>query len=103
MEKDRVTRVYFGPSGREAYPVNEALTPVKSKETINAINGRADFIAVSMTSGGKTQKWGVHPQPEGERFEIDSSRVRWPHQYKDLANQVEKRTKKKGLTIVISS
>lgn len=103
MEKDGITRVFFGPSGREAYPVNEALAPEKPKRTIEAINGRADFVAVSMTSGGKNQRWGMHPQPDGERFEIDSSGVRWPHQYKDLAKQVEERTKKKGHTIVISS
>lgn len=117
MEPDGVTRLYYcyeQPSIKvaEAYPDN---TNWRNGSWINSsqakkIYNRAEFICVSAHFFGDTcsreikYNWGVYPQgiKANKRFEVERSHPYTDKDYEDLIRELQRRTHKKGLTVLIS-
>lgn len=123
MEKDRKTRVYLTGGGEphviEVFPKNGMHGKDEIKEDkANAILSNTDYRGVYFWQGqrdlrthgfGKTDRegYGFEEKQTSERFDI--SIMDWKpgekHDqkgYKKIADILEKRSGKKGLTIVIS-
>lgn len=117
MEPDGITRVYITSASKEAWLMYPEETHHESRlqgSAAQEVLKRADFHAVNIKSfevnpgrygsRGETisDEWGVFPLPDGEQFDVN--RKGWKHseRYSRLAQVLEKRSGKKGLTILVS-
>lgn len=117
MEPDGSTRLYYyheHPSVvvKEAWPQPVGWgdgTWTEGREA-QEIYDRADFVCVNVhisdRESGKTIEyfWSVGRKGEDSRYWFKVNRVGIPHDqdYANLARQLEEKTKRKGLTVLIS-
>ncbi len=116
MEPDGITRLYYyhdSPSIRvvEACPDNTKWQSQSwtTGQQATEIYNRAEFVCVSIIFGDGFKRknktiWSVHPKGEQPKkwFEVWRSRPYSDEDYKDLIRKLEKRTHKKGLTVLVS-
>jgi hypothetical protein len=109
MEPDGITRVYITSAAKGAWLVFPEETPYEAclrGAAARRVLDRADFHAVNSESfnwGNKVRdEWGVFPKPDGAHFSVNRKGWKYSEHYSKLAKILEKRTGKKGLTILVS-
>lgn len=119
-EKDNITRVYtrgIFSTLREMFPVEVSLKDYHGwlwGDQVKDAFTRADYIADSTLihilkksgnpESGKmvVKEWSVLTRPDGERFSIDVTEWNQNEKFTKLAEHLETRTGRKGLTIIAS-
>ncbi len=109
MEFDGKTRIYITGSNKTAWQTYPEYTGRESRlegAPAAEILERADYRAVDYASydnGTLTKKtWIVFPEGTDESFELDRMGLRHDEEYPKLAEALEVRAGKKGLTITVS-
>ncbi|MBI3443603.1 hypothetical protein HY008_02945 [Candidatus Woesebacteria bacterium] len=106
MERDGITRIYRTVgfiSACEVYPQNKPYEERLQGKALEEVSGRADYKCIGIDTGKKLEKkWSVYPKPRGMHFAIDIMGLQPEEEYSKLAQILEGKAGKKGLTIVLS-